>query len=98
VVPVDPVKIGVPVAVVGELLALIRVDEPVALLGVDDPLVPVKIVVAGDSPCPLVLVKMVEPVSVVPVLERIVVCVAPVIPTVLKEKHLLPKEDYVPNQ
>ncbi len=81
-----------------EPLALIRLDEPVALLGVDDPLVPVKTVVAGDSPCPLVLVKMVEPVSVVPVLERIVVCVAPVVPTIRKEKQLVPKEDYVPNQ
>jgi hypothetical protein len=81
-----------------EPLALIRVDELVALLGVDDPLVPVKTVVAGDSPCPLVLVKTVEPVSVVLVLERIVVCVTPVVPRVLKEKRLLRKEDFVANQ
>jgi len=81
-----------------EPLALIRVDEPAALLGVDDPLVPVKTVVARDSPCPVVLLDIVEPVSVVPALERIVVSVVPAVPRIWKEKQLLAREVYVTNQ
>jgi len=80
VVPLDPVKILVPVLVVDELLALL------ALLGVDEPLPPVKPVIAGDPPSPVVLDKPVEPVSVVPRLDTIVVCVAPVVPKILRRK------------
>ncbi len=76
-VPVDPVKIVVPKVVVDELLALLRVDEP---------LLPVKPVVAGDPPSPVVLDNTVEPVSVVPILDTIVVCVAPLVPKILKRK------------
>ncbi len=94
------VAVGEPLALMGvvEPVALLAIVAAVALLGVDDPLVPVKIVVTGDSPCPPVLVDIVEPVSVVPVLERIVVFVAPVVPTIRKEKQLVPREDYVTNQ
>jgi hypothetical protein len=77
VVPVDPVKILVPVVVVDELLAL---------LGVNEPLAPVKPVIAGDPPSPVVLDKTVEPVSVVLILDRIVVCVALVVPKILRRK------------
>jgi hypothetical protein len=84
VVPVDPIKIVVPVVVVGELLAILAVVELVAPLAVGELLVPDKLVVAGEPLWPVLLDKSVEAVSVIPRLEATVVCVAPVVSGILK--------------
>jgi hypothetical protein len=84
VVPVDPVKIFVPVVVVCELLAVLAVVELVAPLGVGELLVPDKLVVAGEPLWAALLDNSVEAVSVVPRLEATVVCVAPVVSGILK--------------
>jgi len=66
------------------------VDELLALLTVGRPLPPVKAVVVRDPLCPTVLDKTVEPVPVVPIVER-VVCVEPVVPGILKRKTFISK-------
>jgi hypothetical protein len=69
-----------------EPFALLVLGEPLALLEVDELLEPVKPVVPRDAPPPLILEYSVEPVPIVPRLERIVVCVAPVESEIFKRK------------
>jgi hypothetical protein len=90
VIPLDPVGTIVIVVSVDEPLALARVVELAPLLAVVRPLPLVKAVVVRDPLCPTVLDKTVEPVPVVPILER-VVCVEPVVPETLKRKTFISK-------